>query len=315
MIARIAKKEDKDRIKELWALCFGDAEAYIEYYFKRRFHENFTIVLEDEQHKIVSALQLNQYTMMLRGTAFETSYIVGVCTDPDHRGKGYMRLLMEKAYDMTLHMRQGFLLLKPVARALYLPYEFEYCFEFGPRDIEIPVGHEREDLWAMIHSYYKAMKNRNAYIIRDKEYYQELYLEIQTESGIVKRLEQGYIIYDEKTKAVREYIVDGQVRNSNLDIMARIIDVKTVFEKINFHPYDKVKIYMKIKDRFIEKNNGCFELSIANGTCTCNQVAIDSGHELNIMELTQLVFGYKHTGILELDALFPLMPNYFIEEV
>ena len=45
--------------------------------------------------EIVSSLQLNQYKIKLNDKIYDTSYVVGVSTFPQVRGRGYMKNIMD----------------------------------------------------------------------------------------------------------------------------------------------------------------------------------------------------------------------------
>ena len=94
MNMRYAKEEEIDDIKEIWNYCFNDEESFVNYYFNNKYDNNNTIVACEDKD-IVSSLQLNQYKIKLDGKEYETSYVVGVSTFPQVRGRGYMQKIME----------------------------------------------------------------------------------------------------------------------------------------------------------------------------------------------------------------------------
>lgn len=94
MNMRYAREEEIDNIKEIWNYCFNDGESFVEYYFNNKYNNNNTIVACEDKD-IVSSLQLNQYKIKLDDKEYETSYVVGVSTFPQVRGRGYMKKIME----------------------------------------------------------------------------------------------------------------------------------------------------------------------------------------------------------------------------
>ena len=92
MNMRYAKEEEKDNIKEIWNYCFNDEESFVNYYFNNKYNNNNTIVACEDKD-IVSSLQLNQYKIKLNDKEYEVSYVVGVSTFPQVRGRGYMKKL------------------------------------------------------------------------------------------------------------------------------------------------------------------------------------------------------------------------------
>lgn len=94
MNIRFARENEKDNIREIWDYCFDDGPKFTDYYFEDKYDNKNTIVVEEE-NEIVSSLQLNQYKLILNEKIYDTSYIVGVSTFPQVRGKGYMKNIMD----------------------------------------------------------------------------------------------------------------------------------------------------------------------------------------------------------------------------
>ena len=65
MNIRYAKPIDKDQVVSVWNYCFEDGEDFVKYYFENVYDENNTIIIE-ENDEVLSALQLNKYTIDLR---------------------------------------------------------------------------------------------------------------------------------------------------------------------------------------------------------------------------------------------------------
>ena len=77
MNIRYAKPIDKDQVVSVWNYCFEDGEDFVKYYFENVYDENNTIIIE-ENDEVLSALQLNKYTIDLRDNKYDVSYVVGV---------------------------------------------------------------------------------------------------------------------------------------------------------------------------------------------------------------------------------------------
>ena len=87
----------KEQIKELWECCFADSQAFIEMYFRLRYHDDINIAII-EDGKPVSALQMIPYPMTFFDKMWQTAYVSGACTLPEYRAKGIMRQLLTNAY-------------------------------------------------------------------------------------------------------------------------------------------------------------------------------------------------------------------------
>ena len=110
------KEEYKEQVRKLWKECFGDTNAYIDYYFKHFYcKENEVLLLTDEQKELTSMLHMNPVLFKDGNEIRKACYIAGVATKPKDRKKGYMRILMnrafsemkEKGYDFSLLMTEN----------------------------------------------------------------------------------------------------------------------------------------------------------------------------------------------------------------
>lgn len=87
----------KEKIKELWKLCFNDSEEFIELYFGMRYKNKINIAIESGD-EVISALQMIPYPMTFCDKRIPTSYISGACTHPDFRNRGVMQQLLSQAF-------------------------------------------------------------------------------------------------------------------------------------------------------------------------------------------------------------------------
>ena len=209
MSMRYAREEEIDNIKEIWNYCFNDGEKFVEYYFNNKYNNNNTIVACEDKD-IVSSLQLNQYKIKLDDKEYETSYVVGVSTFPQVRGRGYMKKIMEDSLNELYKKNQLVSILMPIDYRLYRKYGYEHCYDQLQYNIDI------EDLknFKLLGRLYNAnekyieylidinntfLEDLNGNIVRDKDYYMNLFKEIKSEDGHIYIYKdgsyKGYIIY------------------------------------------------------------------------------------------------------------------------
>ena len=119
---RIAKAEDKKAFYDLWKICFGDSDAFCDWFFTNRFAPDYSVVLETEG-EIVSCMQAFPYTLWIRGKEIPGAMLCGVSTHPAHRKKGYMGQIF--TYEMKLLREKG-CLVTPHTPAVLPSY-----FSFG----------------------------------------------------------------------------------------------------------------------------------------------------------------------------------------
>lgn len=118
---RVALAEDRKDFYKLWKICFGDSDAFCDWFFSRRFVPEYSVCLEQEE--ILSCMQSFPYTFRIRGKQIPGAMLCGVSTHPDHRKKGYMGEIFR--YEMNLLQQKGCLI------APHTPAVLESYFSFG----------------------------------------------------------------------------------------------------------------------------------------------------------------------------------------
>ena len=94
------KMKHKQQVKNLWNYCFYDADPYLSWYYDNVFApENTVAAIEDD--KILSALQLLDFDVAIRGEIYPCTYIAGVSTLPEFRGKGLATMVMNHAEEIA----------------------------------------------------------------------------------------------------------------------------------------------------------------------------------------------------------------------
>ncbi|MCC3867591.1 GNAT family N-acetyltransferase [Terrisporobacter mayombei] len=209
MKIRFARECDQNNIMEIWNYCFNDGPKFTDYYFNNKYKNYNTIVVEEETN-IVSSLQLNQYKIKLNDKEYETSYVVGVSTLPEARGRGYMKHIMDFTLNELYKKEQLISILMPIDYRLYRKYGYEHCYDQIEYEINIEdlggfkssgslIKANSDHINEMINIEKSFLENLNGRVIRDEDYYENLFKEIESEDGhiyIHKNEESdGYIIY------------------------------------------------------------------------------------------------------------------------
>ncbi|MGL6106567.1 GNAT family N-acetyltransferase [Romboutsia sp.] len=209
MKIRYAKENETDSIIEMWNYCFNDGQSFVDYYFNNKYKRGNTVVL-DEGDEIVSSLQLNQYKIKLNNKIYDTSYVVGVSTFPQVRGRGYMKNIMKFSLKELYKKGQLVSILMPIDYRLYRKYGYEHCYDQLEYNLDIE-DLRRFKLKGKLHKVEKKhigdlveinnlfLKNVNGNVIRDDSYYENIIKEIKSEDGHMYIYEedgyQGYITY------------------------------------------------------------------------------------------------------------------------
>lgn len=123
----VNSKNIKD-VKKLWTYCFADTTEFIEYYFTKRYRQEKNIITEDDQANIQASLQLHPYTMVVNDICKSINYIVGVCVQPQSRGKGYSSAIMKDTLNFEYMNGEDISILMPIDTDIYTRYGYTNCF-------------------------------------------------------------------------------------------------------------------------------------------------------------------------------------------
>ena len=187
---RIAKQTDKNEYYRLWKTCFGDSDAFCDWFFENRFSPDHSIVLED-QNEIVSCMQAFPYKLQIRNKEIPGAMLCGVSTHPEHRKKGYMGKIF--SYEMK-HLRDMGFIVAPHTPAVLPSY-----FSFG----HYPVA----DAKYLECDCVPAFESKIKLYFYEKECWKELYpfytLFSAKYSGIIKRSKEDFL------RKADDYAADG----------------------------------------------------------------------------------------------------------
>lgn len=187
---RIAQEKDKKEFYRLWQTCFGDSDAFCDWFFENRFCPEYSVVLEAEE-EIVSCMQAFPYRINIRGKEIPGAMLCGVSTDPNHRKKGYMGKIF--SYEMN-HLRKAGDLV-----AVHTPAVLPSYFSYG----HFPVA---DAAYLHCHTIPKLKQSENIYIL-NKDKWKELYplydRFAKKYSGIIKRDETDFL------RKAADYAADG----------------------------------------------------------------------------------------------------------
>ncbi|MEJ8554296.1 GNAT family N-acetyltransferase [Tepidibacter sp. Z1-5] len=259
MKIRFAYNEDLQEIKNMWEYCFGDTEMFMDYYFDNKYKCENTLVVEDNR-RIISSLQLNQYKIKINNNIYDTSYVVGVATLPEARGGGAMKDLISTTLNQLYNKKQVVSILMPIDYRLYRKFGYEHCYDQINYEINIELLKDfkskgvfkkalNKHIDSIIDIYDCFLKDKNGYVKRDRTYYDTLFKEIESENGYIyihENEEQmdGYVIYFkmDDTMFIRE------IAYKNIDALKSILKFiynhNTQFKKVSINSIidDKIKL-------------------------------------------------------------------------
>lgn len=85
---QLSDSEIKQQTRRLWETVFGDSQDFIDLYFSKKYTPAANMV-RIENGAVVAAAQWLPYEALFRGVRVKSSYLSGLVTRPDCRGKGH----------------------------------------------------------------------------------------------------------------------------------------------------------------------------------------------------------------------------------
>lgn len=104
-------------LKRIWKECFGDSDAYIDFFFSNRYQANQALVWM-EAGQAVAMLHLLPAELLTAGRAVPVRYIYAVATLPAWQGRQISSRLLAYAHEY-LEKRQELSMLVPASASLY----------------------------------------------------------------------------------------------------------------------------------------------------------------------------------------------------
>lgn len=198
-----AGKRHTEEIKRMWQYCFNDDDAFVNWFFEKVYKNENTLAVFDGE-RVAANLQLFYYDISVFGNKCPVGYIAGVAALPEYRGRGYVRALMNAAIEELYRRGCVYALLIPFRFDFYRPFGFEACYWLSEytggmeclRPFSKAKGEFREYGTPPINIYNDFVKDKNGYIIRNEEIFNEIYEDTKTGVGHFYILDSGgYIIY------------------------------------------------------------------------------------------------------------------------
>lgn len=88
----MARPSDQADFRALWDISFSDTQAFRNWFFTHRFVPGYSCCIE-EDGRLVSAVQSVPCHIRVRGKILPAAVMVGACTHPDYKRRGYMKEL------------------------------------------------------------------------------------------------------------------------------------------------------------------------------------------------------------------------------
>ena len=207
-------------VKKLWSYCFADTPEFKDYYFANRYRQEKNLITTDDIGKVQASLQLSPYVLKVDGVSKDVNYVVGVCVQPESRGKGYSTAIMKDTLNYQYRNDEDVSILMPIDTEIYTRYGYTNCFyryDFSVDLINIRAGKtccevrraELEELVSdasdkkapdedilviaaqMSEFYHSNIVDKYSYIKRDRQYFINRLEELSVDGG------ELFLSYDE----------------------------------------------------------------------------------------------------------------------
>ena len=254
---RFADEATTPCIREMWKIVFEDTEEYLDLLFTEKYKPKNTLVYLDEG-KPVASLQMLPYSITFYGERIEFYYLMGLCTLPQYRRRGYMEQLIMSSHEVMCERKIPLSVLVPAEEWLfgfYEKYGYEKVFEKDNKPIPLEE----------ILNNGKTIEEQ--YVCFDKCQQHDFYVQ--------KSLADFKVI-------MAEYAIDNETPRTNLAGMAHAVNphfLLNIYAKQN----PKKQFTIKVDDEKFEVKNGR-----CSGTIQENcDLAVD------IRLLCKLLFGFE----------------------
>lgn len=200
MEIRLAHENDRDHLKWLWSYCFDDSTAFVDWFFQNVYKPENTLCAAAGS-SIFSTLQIIPRRIYVRGGSIPAGYVVGVSTQPEHRGRGLAGSLLRAALELMRSRGQLLSILVPFDFRFYRRYGWEVT-HFLHR-IEAPLdllGRTRDARgirtvgpgeWECLNAAYEShLSFRHGYLLRDEQTWRNIFSDLELDGG------HGYGTYD-----------------------------------------------------------------------------------------------------------------------
>lgn len=200
---RYLQDKEKLNIRPLYEAVFEDSKEYVDYFFSGPIYDNDVLVLESDG-TICSMLQLIPKRMVCNGEIRDIHYIYAVATAEDERRKGYMGMLLERAFKDLKAKGESFTYLVPVNPSVYKKYGFrvaylksKYKFKEEPNQIRVYHPNKMDAVILEKFCSHFLPTKYDTYLLHDEAYFDKLFKELE--------IEKGYLIYHPENERINGY--------------------------------------------------------------------------------------------------------------
>ncbi len=268
---RFPVESEYESLKALWQTAFDDTKESLDSFFKKTVSPERVLAVFCE-NKPVSALYMLESAVLQNKKEYSAYYIYAVCTHPDYRGKGLMKMLFKELFKVAKYRGIDYLFLVPEEDYLFELYNklgFEIGFyysqkEFYKKDLLNTPIIKPEKL--TYENYRKCIEEnpRNVPVaLLEESTFDSFFNSVSGEVKTVFIENEGYVLYEETEEKLTVFELFG-----NEKLLLNVIFQNSEKEEIIYRqivngtpiPYG---MYYKLND-VPEIRNGFFGIPYAN---------------------------------------------------
>jgi len=135
---RQARQWEVERQKEIWRLCFGDEDSYINSFYAEQYKAEDTLLLLDDS-EIAAMLTIIQVDLVdPRGENYRAAMLYAIATHPHYRSKGLASQLIDYTNKYLEANKTAISLLVPAEQTLFeFYYKLSYREGFYLKEVSI----------------------------------------------------------------------------------------------------------------------------------------------------------------------------------
>ncbi|MEG0527057.1 MAG: GNAT family N-acetyltransferase [Longicatena sp.] len=168
-----------ESIKALWTARFEDeTKESTKYFFTHMYHEEECYILYSEE-ELIAMMQTRKMKILLDGKEEQVSFIVGVATNDEYEGCGYMKRLMNYVLE-DLKKSERFTLLQAYDWDVYKAFGFEEVYALSKTKLDKASFTDKTGTLSpctspnlLLENYQIFTKDKNGYRVRDTKYYEQ----------------------------------------------------------------------------------------------------------------------------------------------
>ncbi|MDD4754067.1 MAG: GNAT family N-acetyltransferase [Desulfitobacteriaceae bacterium] len=111
------------RQKEIWKLCFGDSDNFIDFFFKHKYKEDETVLLLHDGEVAARLTMLPMQIVAADRHILNTVMLYGIATHPNYQGRGFATRMMGYTHQYLKEKNNAFSVLVPAEKHLFDFYQ------------------------------------------------------------------------------------------------------------------------------------------------------------------------------------------------